>query len=127
MKRSTLLLFIGLQISIFFAMQLGLHIRFASNPGTVALVRPLQNLETFWNHPLYTMIHIGIGAAVLCAMLINWHRKPAHLRTAFITLFPPLLIGYLLFGWAYEIRVFIEVYPVMALLAMPIQQSKVIL
>lgn len=123
MKRATLLLFAGLQIIIFLTIQLSLHVRFASNPGTIALVRPLQNLEVFWSHPFYTMVYVGIGAAVLSAMLINWRKKPAALRIAFITLFPPLLIGYVFFGWAYEIRVFIEVYPVMALLAIPVQYA----
>lgn len=106
------LMAIGCQLVIFCLARALLMIRFAANPGTVMLVRPVENLQLFLASPIGSLVHwLGFGL-VLWLCLRRWKITPRLLQVAFAVMMPVLLILYLVIGWAFEIRVFAEVYPV---------------
>lgn len=84
---------------------------YSNNPGSA--------VEYYWplylEFPLLLLISL-LALAVLCFFIArNWHRKPLFLRQALI-MSAPLLLLYFLFGYPFEIRVFLEAYPVVYLL-----------
>lgn len=107
---------LALQAAIFAAVYGGLAWTFRNMPGSGFMWRPQENLELFAADPLRTGLHLlGFGIVIWFA-LRGWDRKPVLLRTAFVTLLPALAVLYLCLGWAFEIRVFAEVFPVAAAL-----------
>ncbi len=102
---------------VFILIRLLLMVRFARNGGTSFLFRPVENLAEHAASPWGSLLFLA-GALItiwLCAR--HWHTKPLLLRTAFLVLAPALAATYLLFGWAFELRVFAELYPVAVALA----------
>jgi hypothetical protein len=91
---------------------------FFRNPGTIAYFRPLQNLLAYLNNPFQTFVFISLSSILFYIIIYRWVEKPLFLRTAFWVFIPTLTILYFLFGVSFEIRVFIEVYPIALLLAL---------
>jgi len=108
-----------IQSSIFGIIQIQLHFMFRDNAGSSALIEPIKNMAEFVVHPFITMLHLSILALVLWVACKDWIYKPRFLRLALITLSPPLMLMYLVFGQAFEVRVFWEVYPIIVVLSLP--------
>ncbi len=104
---------------IFVLIQLALRIVFHENDGLISWIEPALNLLRFKNHPGRTLTHGSITLILLWLACRDWTRKPYYLKLAFLCLAPPLVILYLVFGQAFEIRVFWEGYPILALLMLP--------
>jgi len=85
---------------------------FADNAGVPFLFRPLENFADYWKHPWQSLFFLGGVLIVTWMCMRNWREKPMFLRTAFVVLAPSLMVLYIFFGWAFEVRVFAEVYPV---------------
>jgi hypothetical protein len=91
---------------------------FSKNPGTIVFFGPLQNLLTYFKNPFLTFAFISLSSLLFFIIIYKWHEKPVFLRTAFLVFFPSFTILYFLFGVSFEIRVFIEIYPIALLLAL---------
>ncbi len=85
---------------------------YASNPGVDFMWRPIENLRLFGEHPLWTIFHWWIFAAIVWTFLRRRNLVPPFVRCAFLVLFPVMLVNYLLLGWSFEVRVFWEIVPV---------------
>lgn len=78
-----------------------------------------------WRHVLnvyaaYLPLTLAFGACLAIIsyfILRGWTQKPVFLRFAFLTIFPVQLGLHLTLGWPYELRVFAESIPIIALLA----------
>lgn len=106
------LLAISCQLVSFGLVRALLMIRFADNPGAVMLVRPVENLQMFLTSPLFSLVHWAGFALVVWICLRRWMSTPRLLQMTFVVMMPALLIMYLVIGWAFEVRIFAEVYPV---------------
>jgi hypothetical protein len=103
---------------IFILVQLALRIVFHDNAGLV-WIEPMQNLARFANHPERTLAHGSITLVLLWTVCRDWKQKPYYFRLALMSLAPPLILMYPVFGQAFEVRVFWEIYPILALLMLP--------
>lgn len=104
---------------IFVLIQLTLRIVFQENDGLISWIEPAFNLLRFKNNPVRTLVHGSITLVLLWLACRDWIRKPYYLRLAFVSLAPPLVLMYLVFGQAFEVRVFWEIYPILVLLMLP--------
>jgi hypothetical protein len=108
------------QIVIYLIIRFFLMYYFRNNPGSLIYIRPVENLHLFFSNPLATLSFAIITALILYGVIHRWKNKPIFLRTAFLVFFPTLTILYLVAGVSFEIRVFVEVYPIVFLLILPI-------
>ena len=106
-------------IMIFVLVQLALRIVFHDNAGLVGWIEPRLNLLRFANHPERTLLHGLITLALLWTACRSLKLKPYYFRLAFVSMAPPLVLMYLVFGQAFETRVFWEIFPSLALLMLP--------
>lgn len=108
---------VGYQVLAFAIVRLSLMAIFADSPGMPFLFRLQENIADHLKYPGRSLLFLaGVLITVwLCAR--HWYTKPLLLRTAFVVLAPALMALYLLFGWAFELRVFAELYPVVVVLA----------
>ncbi len=102
---------------VYVIIQASIRLTFASAPGTGNPLRLADNLQLFAASPLASLIHVSALALILWLVFRSWDHKPLLLRTAFLVIFPLLFVLYLVTGWAFEVRVFVEVFPVVYLLA----------
>lgn len=100
-----------LQILIYASIRYGLLSLYSNNPGSA--------VEYYWplylTSPLLLLISVMVFGLLFFFMARNWTSKPLFLRQALV-MGLPLLALYFLFGYPLEIRVFLEVYPVVFLL-----------
>jgi hypothetical protein len=96
---------------------------YSSVPGTPLQWRPMEVIKGYVDKPVwFAVVMFMFFCAFIVIALRQWSEKPLFLRVAFGTIFPLQLILHILAGYAYEIRVFAEVFPVLFLLcAWPIQ------
>lgn len=94
------------------SIRLYLTARYADNPGTDFWWRLEQNLELLQT-PGWALFHLAGVVLLAWLCMRGWRTCPLLLRQAFAVLFPVMSILYLLLGWAGEIRVFIELFPVL--------------
>lgn len=100
------------QAFIFLVVRVCLMIIFEGNAGVEMLVRPWANLGDFMAYPLRSLVHWGGFAVVIWMCMRRWNVQPLMLRCGFAVLMPALMLMYLVLGWAFEVRVFAEVFPV---------------
>ena len=105
------------QVFIYIVIRLCLMAVFADVPGSPFLFRATEHMREFINLPWETLEFLGGVTLIVWLCLRNWEKKPLFLRTAFIILAPLLMMMFILFGWGFEIRVFVEIYAVVVLLA----------
>ena len=98
---------------VFVSIRLLLMAVFADNAGVPVLFRAWENLADYIKYPWRSLLFFAGVLIIVWVCMRNWHEKPVLLRTAFVVFAPVLMVLYVLFGWAFEIRVFAEVYPVM--------------
>ena len=108
------------QVFIYVGIMLGLHWYFADNPGVNAWVEPVKNLLRFIHNPAQTLLHLSVTTFLLFMACKDWYWKPALFRVALLVMGPPLVFGYFIFGQAFEVRVFWEIYPVIVALSFPV-------
>lgn len=98
---------------------------YSSVPGTPLQWRPMEVIKGYVDKPVWFAVVMFIFfCAFIVIALRGWSEKPLFLRAAFSTIFPVLLILHIFAGYAYEIRVFAEVFPILFLLcAWSIQAS----
>jgi hypothetical protein len=113
-------LYIVLQVAIFSVIQIGLHYLFRESSGDPLRFAPLDNINSMIIN--YRLLIISFLFVFAIGMLIqrNWRHSPGFLKTSFLVLMPALFILYICCGYAFEYRVFAEVYPIVALLAVRI-------
>jgi hypothetical protein len=107
------------QVVIYLAITLFIRWMFAEAPGSSAIVEPLQNIQRFASYPYWSLSHILGTVGMGWWMSKGWMQKPVFLRYAFGLWFPLLMVMYLIFGQAFEIRVFWEIAPVAIILLLP--------
>lgn len=108
--------FIVYQIVIFLSFYIGLYVTFSQNYGTSVWIEPAENLQKFLSNPRLLMLHISIFMAMIVLVLRNWSQKDYRLRRAFMVLLPVFLVLYVIFGQAFEIRVFWEMLPLVGIM-----------
>ena len=90
---------------------------YADVPGTPLQWRPMEVITGYVDHPVWFAVLLFIFfCVVVAAALWRWKDKPEFLRAAFGIIFPVQLILHIFLGYAYEIRVFAELFPVIFLL-----------
>jgi hypothetical protein len=106
------------QVIIFLCIKTVLTVIFIHNPGSIIEMHLFDhNLRLFKLYPPVTIgIWLAIGATLAFLVFYRWSEKPRFLRDA-MWMCIPLGLGILLFGFADELRVYYEVYPVIFLLA----------
>lgn len=111
------LLSVGWQVVIFAVVQVCLRVIFAGNEGSPVWFNLFQNVHSFLNHPLGSLVHWGaFGIVFVLGVRYQVSGKFRLLKVAFLVMMPILMAMYLVVGWAFEIRVFAEVFPVVWLM-----------
>ena len=105
------------QVLIWGMIEYGLHNYFSDNIGSSVWIRPIQNLTIFLHYPLYTFLHLLLFGAIGWMITRNWKEQDKRVRVLFILFAPVFLMMYLFLGYAYEIRVLIEIYPLVVILS----------
>ena len=100
------------QAYLFLAIRVCLLTIFAANPGVTMMIRPLENLRDFVSSPIAAIVHWFGFAIVIRICLRRWKFAPETVKVAFAVMMPALMVMYLVLGWAFEVRVFAEVFPV---------------
>lgn len=94
----------------------GLHIYFTDNPGSPAWIEPWLNVLRFWNNPWRALLHFFATVVIFLRILIRADHQPLYFQRLFIVLVPIFVILYLVAGQAFEIRVFMEMMPILVVL-----------
>lgn len=90
---------------------------YSSVPGMPLQWRPMEVIKDYVDKPVwFAVVMLIFFSAFIVIALRRWSDKPLFLRVAFSTIFPVQLILHIFAGYAYEIRVFAEVFPVLLLL-----------
>lgn len=107
------------QLGVYALIKLALYVRFAPNPGGMVEVHWQDHLRLFQNLPVFMLLTAALVVIlIVLPVAAGWRQKPRFLRQA-LWMVVPLLPLYFLFGVPFEVRVFMEVYPVIFLLLIP--------
>lgn len=98
--------------------QAAIHYAYRATPGLPFYASLSDNIHAHARHPIETGISLLVIGILLYFVFKGWKDKPYLLRLSFVLLFPVFVGMYLVMGQAWEWRVFGEVYPVTAMLAM---------
>jgi len=104
------------QLISFLVIRVALMWIFAQVPGSMFYFRPAENLQMYSMAPLTTNFFLLFLVTVVCLVAAKWTSAPALMRTAFLIFAPILVILYLFLGTSFEIRVFVELLPVVAII-----------
>ena len=98
---------------------------FSSYPGENMLIRPIENLKMYLESPVQGLAILLFSGSILWMVIHQWRHAPDIIRTSFLIFMPILFLLYLIAGKTFEIRVFIEILPVLTIfLTMMISPSK---
>lgn len=103
-----------LQIELYIVSRSILFLATVNNPGATAEGH-LSEFIAYLGHP-HALPSTALALAILLVVFWRWQSKPLFLRQAFLVLAPPLLVLHLLVGFPFEVRVFLEVWPIVMLL-----------
>lgn len=115
-KKAYLILLVS-QIIIYAVVFLAVRIAFRDTPGREFFDALLYNLRIYASVPVLTAILVDVFLAVFLVVNHKWERAPYLMRTAFLVFAPILTIMYLFIGVSFEVRVFIELLPVIIVIA----------
>lgn len=104
------------QSCVFMMIRLYLMALYADSPGVPFLFRVVENFADYVKYPWRSLLFFIAVMVIVWMCMRNWHDKPLLLRTAFVVFAPVLMVLYFLFGSAFEIRVFAEMWPVVVVL-----------
>ena len=116
MDRRSYLVLLIYQLAVYAGIRIELMWIFADNPGSEFLFRPRENLQFYADNPVATYLFILFVATVLCLVAARWRQAPPLMRTAFLIWTPVLSVLYLISGVSFEVRVFVELLPVVAII-----------
>jgi len=118
-KMSRMLLYgTAYQIIMCYVIHMYVIDRFAGNPGVDFLWRYPHNFIAYASAPVPTTILLAIVGTGAYLIFKGWNKEPFFLRTMLIVLFPQQLFLHLLLGMPWEMRVYAEVFPVVATLVL---------
>lgn len=103
---------VGWQLAILLVVRICLMVIFAGSHGPAFSIQLLGNLRMFGAHPFQLVIEMFGFLFVWWWCVRRWGEQPRLLKVAFLVMAPLLMVMYLVVGWAFEIRVFAEVFPV---------------
>jgi len=104
------------QALVYLSIRIALMIAFADTPGHPLVFRLLENLERYTRGPFATQIFLLFLVALTFILATKWQRAPALMQTSFLVFTPLLVALYFCFGWSFEVRVFIELLPVVGVI-----------
>jgi hypothetical protein len=90
---------------------------FADTPGHPFAFRLVENLERYASGPFTTQIFLLFLVALTFILVTKWRRAPVLMRTGFLVFTPLLVVLYFCFGWSFEVRVFIELIPIIGIIS----------
>lgn len=111
-------LWIG-QALIFGVTKLMVTWTFRNNPGGVVEFHLYDHIKGFLYLPNFLLYYGSFAVCLAILVMIDWRKKPEFLRYALASLLPAVLCANLFFGVPYEIRAFMDLYPVGFLLIIP--------
>jgi hypothetical protein len=106
------LLSVGYQGFLWAAVRICLMVIYAGYPGVAMMVRPLENLQVFLHYPIWSVVHWAAVVLVVWMVVRRQQSAGRLMRVAFWVMAPVLMVMYLVLGWAFEVRVFAELFPV---------------
>ena len=118
-ERRQFLTWLIVQVAIYVVIRFALLWTFRDNPGPVAEYHLPDQIAFILKAPGLVSIYALFGVVVLALMLHDIASKPHELKQAALVTIPPLVILFLFFGGALEIRVFYEAFPIAYALAIP--------
>jgi len=104
------------QVVIFVSVKNALAQIYAGSAGQALEFNLPAHLAFLLQYPLPNILALSVYGAGLAAALWRWKTQPPFLQAAAVML-PAMFLAYWLLGYPGEIRVFLEVYPVLYLLA----------
>ena len=113
-------LWIGiLQLAIFVMIKGSLTYYFANNPGSFVQYHLSEHLLFFRIAPVaFLVLSTVLGIGLVLLVIIGWKNKPIFIRNSTV-IFAPLFVLYIFFGFPLEIRVFLELLPILMILFLP--------
>lgn len=93
-----------------------LMIAFLDNPGSMVQYHFIDHIHSFFVHPFAA---IGFYALIILIFVLGLTYRGTHasfIKDAFLAIGIPIAALYMFFGVPFEIRVFLELFPVIALL-----------
>jgi hypothetical protein len=109
-------LYLMYQVLIYGIIRVLLVYSFADVPGLPFWFRPLENLSLYASAPVKTQLFLLATLLIAWIVSMKWSRAPSLMRVAFAVFTPALVIMYLVAGVTFEIRVFVELLPVIAII-----------
>lgn len=116
MDRRTYWLHLAFQCMVYALIFVTIRLVFAGAPGHDFYPSLVSNLQRYIQAPLTTTILLLVVAAIAGLLLVKWQRAPLLMRTALLIFAPILIVMHLLIGRAFEVRVFIELLPVVSII-----------
>jgi hypothetical protein len=101
------------QLLIFVSIRLTMLVAFRDNPGVVAQFNFIKNFQEFAGSPIGILIVSTVFVVMIWLVARRWRVVPMFLRDVVLTFTPLLFVMWLLFGRAFELRVFFEMFPVL--------------
>lgn len=92
---------------------------FRNNPGDIFYYQLQSHLYIITHNPYYLLVYGSFALCVAIFVILDWSQKPEFLRMAAICLILVLVPLNLLFAKGFEIRDYLELYPVLFLLSIP--------
>jgi hypothetical protein len=117
LERRTYLIHVIYQLAVYIAIRLTLLWMFSDAQGTPLYFRPGENLQLYAQEFVASHMFLLLVVAVLGIVAARWRYAPELIRTAFLIFTPALAVVYICFGVSFEIRVFVELLPVVAMIA----------
>lgn len=89
---------------------------FAGNPGVAFETHWAEHLQWLWQFPLPNILALAVYGAAVAVAVWRWRTQPPFMQAAAVVV-PAIFAIYWLVGFPGEIRVCLEAYPVLCLLA----------
>lgn len=116
LERRIYLIHVIYQLAMYIAIRLVLLWIFADAQGTSFYFRPIENLQLYAREFVASHMFLLLIVVVMGIVAARWRHAPELIRTAFLIFAPTLAVVYLCFGVSFEIRVFVELLPVVAMI-----------
>jgi hypothetical protein len=116
MPRRSLAVGLGIQLLAFGLIRGGLAWLYRDNGGGAFQTHWAEHLDYLLNNQFANILALSLYGAALVLVLYRWRTQPPFLQDAAIII-PPMFLGYWLVGYPGEVRVVLDAYPPLFLLA----------